>query len=363
MSAESFEYAVVGGGIQGLSAAYELAKIGRSVVLLEERYLGSGSTGRGFGGIRTLHGDESYVRVAVKSMSMWRKLSQELRYNLMLRKAGYLFLLYTREEEERMEENIKMARRYGVKARFIDPSELNTPYLDLSEVAAVVEHPEALVALPFSVVWGYWRGISRLGGAVKTWEKVVDIEVDGGFKLKTTRGAYRADVVIIAAGSGSIELLKKLGVELPLAVVKKEAVVTESLKPFLKPLIVTPKIAVVQSARGEVLADYYAEDIPTTPEDLSATHYMASFVAKYLIKLIPKLALVNVIRQWAGHYVSTPDLKPAIGDVGENLWVSVGWRSGGFMMGPAVGKLLAESAVRGKLLSELESFSPYRFKR
>ena len=41
------EAVVVGGGVNGLAVAYELAKRGmRDVVVLEKSYLGSGSTGR-----------------------------------------------------------------------------------------------------------------------------------------------------------------------------------------------------------------------------------------------------------------------------------------------------------------------------
>ena len=54
---------IVGGGVVGTSIAFHLAEAGVEDVLLVERAeLGSGSTGKGAGGVRAMFSDELNVR-------------------------------------------------------------------------------------------------------------------------------------------------------------------------------------------------------------------------------------------------------------------------------------------------------------
>ena len=78
---------VVGGGINGLAVAYELAVLGvKNVVVLEKRYIGSGSTGRCGGGIRQLWTTEENIRLA-QEMHILPALGQSL-YDDLTTKVG-----------------------------------------------------------------------------------------------------------------------------------------------------------------------------------------------------------------------------------------------------------------------------------
>jgi sarcosine oxidase subunit beta len=70
--------------------------------------------------------------------------------------------------------------------------------------------------------------------------------------------------------------------------------------------------------------------------------------------VVPSLAGVRVLRQWAGCYDLTPDGGPIVGRVADpaNLTLACGFMGHGFMMAPVMGRLLAEHVATG-VTSEL----------
>jgi len=65
--------------------------------------------------------------------------------------------------------------------------------------------------------------------------------------------------------------------------------------------------------------------------------------ATEVVKTIPQLSSIKIMRQWAGSYVVTPDHHPILGSQEiPNLIVGCGYSGHGFMLGPIVGKLLAD---------------------
>jgi sarcosine oxidase subunit beta len=66
-----------------------------------------------------------------------------------------------------------------------------------------------------------------------------------------------------------------------------------------------------------------------------------------------------------GFYDVTPDHQPVIGSVSERdgVWVAAGFSGHGFMMAPAVGRILADAILEGRFDSALDSFALGRFER
>ncbi|RLF88317.1 FAD-binding oxidoreductase, partial [Thermococci archaeon] len=81
MLPERAEIVVIGGGIVGVTIAHELARRGEDVVVLEKRFIGSGSTFRCGTGIRQQFNDEANVRVMKRSVELWKKYSEEYNFS------------------------------------------------------------------------------------------------------------------------------------------------------------------------------------------------------------------------------------------------------------------------------------------
>ena len=72
------------------------------MVLLERHTLGSGSTGRSAGGIRSQFSTEVNIRFSLESVQFWRRIAGEVDY----RETGYLFLATTEQQRQQFERNI-----------------------------------------------------------------------------------------------------------------------------------------------------------------------------------------------------------------------------------------------------------------
>ncbi len=74
-----YDVVVIGGGVHGLAAAYELAKRGvRNVGVLEKNYIGSGGSGRNTTIIRANYRTPEGVEFYRESLRLYQQLSQEL---------------------------------------------------------------------------------------------------------------------------------------------------------------------------------------------------------------------------------------------------------------------------------------------
>jgi sarcosine oxidase subunit beta len=95
----------------------------------------------------------------------------------------------------------------------------------------------------------------------------------------------------------------------------------------------------------------------------STLRFLARF-ARAATALLPRLAGVKVVRQWAGCYDVTPDNNPVLGPAGfPNFHQLSGFVGHGFMMAPAVAELYAD-LLAGRGRDEiLERFGVERFAR
>ncbi|MBC7322218.1 MAG: FAD-binding oxidoreductase, partial [Acetomicrobium sp.] len=84
-----------------------------------------------------------------------------------------------------------------------------------------------------------------------------------------------------------------------------------------------------------------------------------------IVRLLPKLGGVRVVRQWSGMYNMSPDKQPVIGESKEvkGFYTSAGFSGHGFMFGPISGKLLAELIVTGTSSIPIDVLNYDRFER
>lgn len=359
---------IVGGGAVGLGIAYRLVEMGmKGVVVIEKGYLGSGATGRCAGGIRQQWGAEENIVLARESVRLWERLSEELGFNVWFRQGGYLLLAFTEEELASFERNVKLQNSLGVPSRVVGPEEVRriAPAVE-AEVLGGAYCPTDGIAHHDPVVWGYARAARRLGVEVEPFTEVRAIEVAGGRVkgVKTTRGEIESPVVVNAAGAEARDVARMAGVELPNTPYRREILVTEPLKPFLDPLVISfhHNTYFAQTMRGEVVAGTGDAEPPAYRMDSSLEFLERT--AKALVTLAPRLSGVKVLRQWAGLYDVTPDGKPILGvtDGLEGFIQANGFCGHGFMLSPIVAKLVAELVVDGRTSIPIDSLNLRRFK-
>jgi len=368
---EKADVAIIGGGINGCSLAYELSKKGKDVVVLEKNYLASGATGRCGAGIRQQWSTKENAILAIKSVKKFECLADELGADIGLRQGGYLIAIHDEEEMKQAEKNVKMQRSLGLEVEILDEQGIKevVPILDVKGMDAIAATfcPTDGHADPFKTTYAYANAAMKNGAKIYRFTEVKDIltkdkKIVG---VKTNRGEIKTSIVVNAAGAWSKEIAKMVGIELPNMPYRKEILVTERMKHIFDAMVISFKDGIYfsQQEEGQILGG-----IPS-PEEKPGYHTMPTFsflrhMAKTLIRYAPVLKHINVIRQWTGFYDVTPDARPILGEVDVEGFIQCNGFSGhGFMLAPMVAQLLAELIVDGKTSLPIKNLLLERFKK
>jgi sarcosine oxidase subunit beta len=348
---EKSDTVIIGAGVLGLSIAYNLTKLGvTDVCVIDKGYLAGGASGRNGGGVRQQWSTELNIRLMQESVELVKGFAHELGVNVWFRQGGYLFLARTAAETARLADKVKIQNQCGVQTRMLSPAEAQkiVPQLEISRLHSACFNPTDGIIFPWPFLWGYAeRAVAKgaklhLGTAVRA----IDPVTDGGtgYVVRTDHGDCKARRVVNAAGAWSPELARMVGIELPNHPVKHEICSSEPLKPFLGPMVSMPATGLYfsQSMRGEIVGGITIRDHGSTLSMGSTLKFLAAY-SRGLCELVPSLAELKILRQWAGPYDMTTDGNPIVGDTAARpgFFNCCGFLGYGFMMAPVIGKLYA----------------------
>jgi sarcosine oxidase subunit beta len=361
---------IVGAGIMGLALACELTRRGvRDVVVLEERYLNAGASGRNGGGVRTQWSTPLFIRLSKRSIELCRRFAVDMGVNVWMRQGGYLFLAPDRAAVSRVEGNLRLHEAHGLRTRLVTPDEACelVPQLDRSRFLAAAWNPDDGVVFPWPFLWGYAARAQQGGARVITFTGVTGFETAGRrlVAVRTTRGRVACEVVVNAAGAWSKAVAALAGVALPNRPTRHEILATDSMKPWLDPLVsvLGSGLYFSQSQRGELVGGMGDPAEPEGLEMCASLRFLARF-ARAVVECAPVTAGLRVVRQWAGCYDVTPDNNPILGAAGyENFLQLSGFVGHGFMMAPAVAELMAAWMAGGAPDPMFQRLTVERFRR
>ena len=350
------EIVIIGGGVVGLSIAYHLAKLGlHDVVVIERGYLAEGASGRNGGGVRQQWSTEINIRLMQESVELCRRFAVDLGVNVWFRQGGYLFLARNANEVARLEKNIALQNRCGVATRMLEPKAALdiVPELDLTGIVGASYNPSDGILFPWPFLWGYARQAAAYGVRIFTQTPVGGLApIDGGgYVVHTPRGAVKARRVINATGAWSPKLAEMIGVTVPTWPIRHEICSSEPLKPFLRPMVseLASGLYFSQSMRGEIVGGVSLPGHAPTYKMGSTLEFLSTY-ARRLVRLMPLLGEIKILRQWAGPYDQSPDGNPILGAAPghPDFFLACGFVGHGFMMAPIIGKLYAEWLTGGE---------------
>ena len=348
---------VIGGGVMGTSTAYHLAKKGCKHVLLLEResFFGTQATGKCAGGIRYQFGTEINVQLSKISLPMLHRFEEELDQPIDLNMCGYLFLLTRPEDVRVFQQTLKMQHGLGVGTEWLDRPEIAelVPTVDLAGVLGGTFNADDGLADPSSVVQGYVSGASRLGATLQTDVEVTDIlvEDDQVTGVVTDRGTVSTHVVVNAAGPWAQGIGQLAGLEIPVAPVRRQIVVTGPLPtvPNDFPFVIEFARSLYFHREGEGFLTGMSNPSESPGFDQSVDRAWELVHLEAAVERLPPLARAGLASRWAGLYEVSPDAHPILGSVPqlEGFFCINGFSGHGFMHGPVCGLLLAEEILDG----------------
>jgi len=351
----SAEIIIIGGGISGTSIGYFLMKHGaKNVVILEKHHLAWGGTGRCGAGIRQQWGSEMNCIMAKYSCEFYENANEELKYegDIEFKQGGYLMLIATEKEREQTEKNVQSQNTLGINSRLVSVEECKeiAPLLNTEEILAGAFYEKDGHLNPFHTTQAFADAFVRLGGEIYKNTSVTDILVKSG-KVRgvvTNQGEIKAPIVINAAGGYSQIIAEMAGFELPVHSERHNILVTEPVDAILNPMIMgfSLNLYCQQVPHGGFIMGRTCADQPKDYRVTSDSSFPEN-MAKTIVKLLPALKNVRMLRQWAGLYNVTPDNHMIYDQIPgvSGFYAACGFSGHGFMMAPATGQSMAEMVL------------------
>ena len=145
---DRYDVVIIGGGGHGLATAYYLAKDHgiRNVAVLEKGYLAGGNTARNTAIVRSNYLTVEGVAFYAESVSLFRKLSDELDFNIMYSERGHLTLAHTDAAIRTSRWRAEVNKHLNVNSELIGPDEIRRicPQLNLSNDVALPDPGSAV---------------------------------------------------------------------------------------------------------------------------------------------------------------------------------------------------------------------------
>ena len=414
------EVVVIGGGISGCATAYNLAKRGAQVVLLEKAQIADEASGRTWGAVRRQGRQAPEVPLAIESLKLWGQLSEEIQSETHFIRGGNLLLAATEKELAQFEETVKITKQFGLESDIISREKAQEvlPGLQGTFVGAMYS-PSDGYAHPVKTTSAFARAAQEHGAKIFTDCPVEKITTTNGKvrSVVTEQGEIEADIVVNAAGVWAPRLARTCGVNIPIRVVRTHVTITEPQPDFTSPLVWSPKVAFRPTIEGNILLGAGA-DLPVDHDiDLNSLRDLRYFkqgivqfrkhmklhlgrallndLLRYLpgttqnqryfastvgvepevnwdtIKRVregffehmPHLKGLRFVKTWAGLIDITPDILPVLGEAPgvKGLILATGFSGHGFALGPITGRLISELILDGKPSLPLDDFRLTRF--
>lgn len=363
------EVVVIGGGVIGSSIAYHLARSGVKTILLEKNDIACAASGASAGGVRQQGRDPRELPIAMRACVRWATLEEELGADIQYRRGGHLTLIEHEEQRADMVASIARQRDAGLDIVLVEEA-------DLRELAPAVS-PHVLAgsysredghAHPGLTTQAFAAAAARAGADIRTGVTVLGLEVQGGrvVGVRTEEGRIAADVTILAAGAWSKTLVAGVGIDLPIAPMGLQMILTEAVPHCLDQVVgcVGRGLSFKQLPSGQFLigggwpGDW---DLTNSRGEVRAASIWGSNLAATAI--IPAARTVGLADAWVGIEARAADDVPILGPVPglDGLVVAAGFSGHGFQLSPAIGQLIGELIVEGAPSIPLDALHLARF--
>ena len=408
---------IIGGGIIGLTSAYYLQNSGHEVVVIDQSDMGDGCSYGNAGmivpshfvplaapgmitkGIRWMFNSSSpfYVKpqlnfdllkwgfqfynksnsahversapalkeISLLSKTMYQQLAKELPFDFGYDEKGLMMLYKTKEAEHEERETAAMANGYGIDARILSLEEVQSlePEVKVNARGAVFFPGDA--HLTPQVFMNGLKSFLKERISYYTGTEVTGFEVENK-KIKTIqtgKGDFSFDAIVIACGSWSGLVTKKLGLNLPMQAGKGYSFtlpeVTKNIR--IPSILLEGRVAV--TPMGNSLR--FGGTMEITGVDHSINMNRVRGIVNTISDFYPemKVEIPPAEKIWHGLRPCSPDGMPYIGRTKKfnNLILATGHSMLGVSLAPGTGKLVSEIVDEAKSTVDLKTFDPERF--
>jgi D-arginine dehydrogenase len=363
--AQTADIIVIGGGIAGISAAAELARKARVIVLETEKHLGYHATGRSAAIYIRNYGNATLRRLNAIAHA---PLAGALLGESVLSPRGEM-LIATEDELEVLETTLAGAE--GMERLTAAEAVALVPVLRQERIAAAVIERDAQDIDVDRLLQGNARLCRDRGGQIETGQAVGGLaRAQGMWRVETTSQRFEAPVVVNAAGAWADRIaglagLRRIGLQ-PL----RRSAVIMGLPPGIRGHLNWPLFGSVREnwyakpdAKGLMISP--ADEDPVEPQDAWPDD-MVLAEGLYRFEQVVDVPVIRPSHSWAGLRSFVADRTPVVGFAPETegfFWLA-GQGGYGVQTSPALAAIthaLCCAGGAGFDRSLLDALSPARF--
>jgi glycine oxidase len=358
---------IVGGGVIGLSLAFELAGQGVRVRVIDAGQPGREASWAGAGILppAPAQSDDPLAQLTALSNTLHRQWSETLRaatgIDNEFRHCGAIYLERDAEAATRLDAFARLARSCDMACEAqstpnlhqLEPAlrprgEVRSAYLVPDECQ--IRNPRHLQAL---IAGCELRGVEITANLPVENFETHDARIAA---VRTRQGKLPADQVCITTGSWTAPLARHLDVAPAIKPIRGQMVLFKTPRPLLHRIINEGSRYLVPRSDGRMLAGSTEEDVGY---DRSNTDEAIADLIDFAIGLVPQLADAQVERQWAGLRPCSADGLPYLGRVPryENAFLAAGHFRGGLQLSPGTARVMSQLIRGDETEIDLSAFS------
>ncbi|NEO25414.1 MAG: FAD-binding oxidoreductase [Kamptonema sp. SIO4C4] len=222
----TYDWIIIGGGITGAALAYELAKQGLNVLLLEKNATLDNATRYSYGGLAYWSGTSPLTRqLCEEGINLHRQLSAELDTDTEFRDLDLILTVSPEDNPETVAQNYQP---FTITPQILTPAEASQrePLLNPNALSGALLLPHGQIN-PYKTNQGFLAALQRLGGTVAR-ETVIGLQQQQQqvVGVTTTTTTYHAAHTVVCAGGLSRQLLHKHGIKTPVYFTHAEVIET-----------------------------------------------------------------------------------------------------------------------------------------
>jgi glycine/D-amino acid oxidase-like deaminating enzyme len=354
--------AIAGGGILGANIAYQLARRGAAVTLLEKLRPATGATANSFAWINAKKQPQAYFGLSLMGIQAWRELHADIGVDLPVRWGGSVEWTNTADRAAREAETVHRFQSWGYAVRLIDERRLRE--LEPNLVPGVVtgaSHAEVEGAAdPVGATEVILARAARAGARVVHPCEVVGLDRsnDRLRAVKTTQGDVEADVLVVACGTDTpkIAAMAELNVQLT----RSPGILfhTPPQPPLVDRVVLSPIGNVKQKPDGRIVTGL---DFGPSPAEDATKEKGEAFLSK-MAAVLPQLAKASIEKVTLGFRPLPKDSYPIVGFPQRRPDIYLAVMHSGVTLGPLVGRLASLEILDGVRVEPLEPYRLERFK-
>jgi sarcosine oxidase subunit beta len=370
--ANTADILIIGGGVQGASLAFHLARRGVRVTVLEKSFVAAGATGRSSGLVRMHYDTEVDSRLAWESFQYFRNWKELVGGECGFTRTGFIQIVGP-DQVAALKANVKMHQEIGIPSLLVTGDDVKrlAPQFATADIEWAAYEPESGYAMPSDTANAFMNAARTKGARLVQGCAVTDVLVKGGkvIGVETSQGPFSSPVVVNAAGAWAGQINKMIGLDVPLDTWRHETmyIVRPAAVGATHPTVIDFGNNMYFRPEGRLTLVGLEDGNPLGESPESDTeHTRAGFVERAIDRICRRIPIMEngALHSAHGGYDGiTPDQHPLLGAAGaEGFYLDCGHSGTGFKTAPAVGLCLAELILDGEARSvDIRPLSPGRF--